>query len=383
MKLLEYQAKKILKESGIPIPRGFSIEVLSDLQKISYPAVLKAQVPVGGRGKAGGILKVNNEQEANEAANDLFLKSIKGYAVNTLLAETAHQIREEIYISCLHDKNKNRPMFMISREGGVNIETLAKQSPEKITVKYIDPAVGLMEYDIRGLALELGLKCDNSFMSLIRGMWKILRKGDATLVEINPLALTDEGLIALDAKVILDEKALYRHQEYQAFKAGFKGKNIKNISKPELLAEKHEISYVLLKGNIGIIADGAGTGMLTLDMVTDSGGRPANFCEMGGKAAEEAAEQAMDIVLANQNVTVLLISLIGGLTRMDRVAWGIDTFLKKNECKIPIAVRMCGTRAREGMEILAKHGIIAIEDLEDTVKAAVKMGEGAGHGHSD
>lgn len=375
MKLLEFQAKKILEQNGIRVPAGTVVENLADLDQLAYPCVLKAQVPVGGRGKAGGIVKVNDVQAARRAVKKLFSLSIKGYGINTLLAETAHSIEKEIYLSCLNDKEKNQAMFMASTAGGVDIETLAKASPDKIIIKHVDTAVGLMEYDIQSLASGLGLVCDAAFVSIVRGMWNVLRQEDATLVEINPLAQTDKGLMALDAKIVLDDNAAYRHREkFLALKKSSQGKILKKTSEPERLAEKYDISYVELEGDIGIIADGAGTGMLTLDMVKDFGGRPANFCEMGGKAAEEAAEQSMEIVLANDKVKVLLISLIGGLTRMDRVAAGIDDYLTKNKCRVPIVVRMCGTKAEEGRQILSRHGIQAFEDLFATVKAAVEMG---------
>ena len=375
MKLLEFQAKELLKENGIPTPEGKVIEGIEDLAGLDFPAVLKAQVPVGGRGKAGGIRVVEDPAEAGKAAAEIFSLTIKGYGVNTLLAESAHPIEREIYIACLHDKNMNCPMFMASSEGGVEIETLAEESPEKIVRQHIDPSLGLMEYDIRGLAAALDLPADRDFRTIVSGMWEILRKGDATLVEINPLVVSRGKLIALDGKIVLDDNAAFRARErHDTIKSGLSGKIVQDISPPERLAETYDISYVLLDGDIGIIADGAGTGMLTLDMVKDFGGRPANFCEMGGKAAEEAAEQAMEIVLANPNVKVLLISLIGGLTRMDRVAEGIHRYLEKNGNGTPLAVRMCGTSAEEGKAILAKHGITAHEDLSETVRAAIELG---------
>lgn len=372
MKLLEFQAKELLVAEGIPIPQGQIVESGDDLEKIAYPAVLKAQIPVGGRGKAGAICFVADPEEAQTAAASLFSSTIKGYAINTLWAEKQVEIRQEIYICCLNDKADNRPMFIASQEGGVDIEQLARETPDKIVQKKIDPLVGLMEFDFRDLAARLQIPCDEAFISIVQGLWNILRHQDATLVEINPLAVTGEGLMALDGKIILDDNAGFRGETRLAdFRAGQQGRIVKARSAAEQLAEKYAIAYVHLDGDIGIIADGAGTGMLTLDLVKDLGGKPANFCEMGGKAAAEAAEQAMEIVLANPQVNSLLISLIGGLTRMDQVAEGIDAYLQKNGCPVPLAVRMCGTKAEEGLRILAQHGIEAHTDLYETAKQAV------------
>jgi len=375
MKLLEFQAKKILSESGIPVPASRLIESVADLERTDFPTVLKAQIPVGGRGKAGVVRVAMDKNEAKKIATDIFSAKVKGYAINTLLAEEVMNIRDEFYICGLNDKESNRPMFITSREGGVDIELLAKEAPEKIMRKKIDPLVGLMEFDIRSMAAGLGISCDKAFVSIVRGIWNVMRRQDATLVEINPLAITDTGLVALDGKIILDDNAEFRcNNRMTEIRSGQMGRIVKARSAPEILAEKYDISYILLDGDIGIIADGAGTGMLTLDLVKDLGGIPANFCEMGGKAAAEAAEQTMEIVLANPNVKSLLISLIGGLTRMDQVAEGIDAYLQKNRCQIPIAVRMCGTKAEEGVRILESHGIAAKADLSETAKMAVNYG---------
>ncbi|KIX15114.1 succinate--CoA ligase subunit beta [Dethiosulfatarculus sandiegensis] len=374
MKLLEFQAKKIMAQNGIPIPSSQLVEGVSDLEGLSYPVVLKAQIPVGGRGKAGAVHLVNGLDEARSVTEALLDNEVKGYRIKTLLAEEAVDIKQEIYLCCLNDKEANRPMLVASREGGVDIEQLAKESPHKILHKRIDPLVGLMDYDIQGLAAGLGIPADAEFKKVVRGLWNILRNQDATLVEINPLAITNQGPCALDGKIILDDNAAYRFKEQrQKLKEEQSDRIVQERSNAEELADKYEISYVLLDGDIGIIADGAGTGMLTLDLVKDLGGKPANFCEMGGKAAAEAAEQAMEIVMANTGVKSLLISLIGGLTRMDQVAEGIDAYLKKNPSQVPVSVRMCGTKAEEGIQILAAHGIKAQADLFETARQAVQV----------
>jgi len=375
MKLLEYQAKRILSDHGIPIPQGRLVESISDLDHVSFPIILKAQIPVGGRGKAGVVRVATDKIEAEQIATELFSTKVKGYAINTLLAEKVVKNREEIYICCLNDKENNRPMFITSKKGGIDIELLAKESPKKIKRKTVDPLIGIMPFDIHKMAVELGIPCDKEFIAVVKGLWNILRNQDATLVEINPLAVTNNGLFALDGKIILDDNAGFRHDEkLNEIKSDQKKRVIKKQSEPERLADKYAISYVLLEGDIGIIADGAGTGMFTLDLVENLGGRPANFSEMGGKTTAEAAEQAMEIVLANTNVKSLLISLIGGMTRMDEVAEGIDAYLTKNGCRVPISVRMCGTKAEEGTMILSSHGLKTNEDLLETARLAVQYG---------
>ena len=374
MKLLEFQAKKILSQNGIQVPDGSIVENLLDLEDIRFPTILKAQIPIGGRGKAGAVRVAKDKNEAVQIANVLFSTTVKGYGVNTLLAENVIKIHKEIYLCCLNDKESNRPMFIASREGGVDIERLAKKSPEKIIRKSIDPILGIMEFDIRSLAGSLGIICDTHFIAVVNGLWNIMRNQDATMVEINPLAITDSGMLALDAKIVLDDNAGFRNSaKLSEFKLDQKDRFIKEKNESEKLAEKYDISYVPLDGNIGIIADGAGTGMLTLDLVKDLGGKPANFCEMGGKAAAEAAEQAMEIVLSNPKVESLLISLIGGLTRMDQVAEGIKAYLVKSGCEIPVSVRMCGTKDKEGIQILSSQGIEAQAELLVTANSAVQQ----------
>ncbi len=363
-----------MAQNGIPIPSSQMVERASDLEGLSYPVVLKAQIPVGGRGKAGAVKLVHDLAEARSQTETLLDKEVKGYRIKTLLAEEAVDIRQEIYLCCLNDKEVNRPMLVASKEGGVDIEQLAKESPHKILRKRIDPLVGLMDYDIQALAADLDIPADEQFKQVVQGVWNILRNQDATLVEINPLAITNQGLYALDGKIILDDNACYRlREQMRKLREEQAGRIVKKRSHAEVLAEQYDISYVLLNGDIGIIADGAGTGMLTLDLVKDLGGKPANFCEMGGKAAAEAAEQAMEIVMANSRVKSLLISLIGGLTRMDQVAEGIDAYLKKNPSQVPLSVRMCGTKAEEGIQILAAHGIKAQADLFETARQAVQV----------
>jgi succinyl-CoA synthetase beta subunit len=375
MRLLEFQAKRLLTEQDIPIPHGVLVRNIDELEKISYPVVLKAQVPVGGRSKAGAIQHVSSTAEAEATVKTLFSMEVKGHPVNAILAEENCCIEKEYYIACLSDKQLNRPLIIASAAGGIDVERIALQSPDKLVKRHVDPLVGLHDYDIRVLAKALAIAEVNAFAKVLEGIWSILRHQDATLVEINPMAQTSSGLIALDAKIVLDDKAAFRHAALvDEFNAERKAIEKKTLNPSEALARERGITYVPLDGDIGIIADGAGTGMLTLDMVNDMGQSPSNFCEMGGIAAEEVAKQAMEVVLADQRVKVLLISLIGGMTRMDEIARGIAAYVRAHGMPVPIVARMCGTKADVGIPILKEIGVQVFEDLAEAVETAVRIG---------
>jgi succinyl-CoA synthetase beta subunit len=374
MRLLEFQAKRLLAEQDIPVPHGIEVRNVSELNKISYPVVLKAQVPVGGRSKAGAIQCVSSMAEAEAAANKLLSMEVKGNPVNAILAEEIFSIEKEYYIACLGDGQLNRPLIIASTAGGVNVEVIAMKSPDKLVKRHVDPLVGLQEFDIRALAKALAIAEVNDFAKIIEGIWNIFRHQDATLVEINPMAQTSSGLMALDAKIVLDDKAAFRHAAlYDEFNAERQAIEKKTLNASEALARERGITYVPLDGNIGIIADGAGTGMLTVDMVNDMGQSPSNFCEMGGIAAEKIARQAMEVVLADQRIKVLLISLIGGMTRMDEIAKGIAAYVKEHGMPRPIVARMCGTKADVGISILKEIGVHVFEDLAEAVETAVRI----------
>ena len=372
MRLLEFQAKRILAESGIPVPRAILIRSPEDLKSVSLPAVFKAQVPVGGRGKAGAIRIAREKAEASLIARDLFSSSVKGYPVQAILAEELVVSERELYVAYLIDKQVNLPILMASAAGGVEIEEVAKKIPEQIVKRHVDPLVGIQDFLVRPLAK--GLKTDDfdSFRKLVRAMVKIFYERDATLVEINPLALTSKGFIALDAKIILDDKASYRQQDFfNGLQQEQKELDKRARTKPEKLAEGTGITYVPLDGDIGMIADGAGTGMLTIDLIYLHGGRAANFCELGGLSNAETMEKSIEVILSNPRVKVLLIGLIGGMTRMDEMADGIVRYVKKAGKPLPIVVRMCGTKSDVGRERLKEVGIEAFEDLSAAVEDAV------------
>ena len=374
MRLLEFQAKRLLAEKEISIPKGALISSPNDLQKVVFPALLKAQVPVGGRGKAGAIKRVEQAQEALPVLDEMLASTIKGHPVQAVLAEDPVEVIGEVYVAYLTDKQANMPLLMASSAGGVDIEEVAQKTPELIIQRHIDPFVGVQDYELRFLAKALEIDDLQSFADFIRKICAASQELDATLLEINPLALTPSGLIALDAKILLDDKASYRHQQlFSQLKDEQKKLDRTAKTKAVELAEERQINYVSLKGNIGMIADGAGTGMLTLDMIYDMGARPANFCEMGGMANAEIMQRTIEVVLADKRVEVLVISLIGGLTRMDEMAEGIVRYLKDNDQSVPIVIRMCGTKADVGLPMLRGMGLDAFEDLATTVRTAVEQ----------
>ena len=374
MRLLEFQAKRILAEHGIPIPKGRLIESTSEVAELTLPAVLKAQVPVGGRGKAGGIQIAKEVEEARVIVEQLLGSDIRGHSVQAILAEEKMDISREIYLAVLFDKSLNLPMVMASACGGVDIELVAKQSPEQIVRKHISPFTGLQPHTIRYLAKALRIDDAVGFGAIVQQMYAILWAYDATLVEINPLAETPTGLVALDAKMVLDEKAAYRHTDlFASLREEQKKLDRTGKTRAEQLAEERDITYLLLDGDIGMIADGAGTGMLTLDLIQDAGGHAANFCEMGGLANADIMCQAVEVVLANPKVKALLITLIGGLTRMDEMADGIVQYLKQNEAPVPMVIRMCGTREEVGKATLREVGMDTFDDLSEAVQSVVGL----------
>lgn len=373
MRLLEFQAKRILREQGIAVPKSVLISSSENLEGVSFPAVFKAQIPVGGRGKAGGVRVAEKTAEAASIVEELLTSTIKGHPIQALLAEEFVEVRRELYIAYLIDKKANLPILMGSSAGGVDIEEVAKKTPEKIIKKYVDPTLGVQDFVIRSLAKALEVSDLQSFRGLTDQICTIFQERDATLVEINPLAVTPNGFVALDAKILLDDKAAYRHRDlFDDLQGEQRRLGRRGTIRSEELAEERGITYVPLEGDIGIIADGAGTGMLTVDLLHEEGGRAANFCEMGGLANAEIMRQTMEVVLANPHVKVLLISLIGGLTRMDEMADGIVQCIGQINRGVPMVIRMCGTKADVGKQRLREAGVEAFEDLQEAVRVAVE-----------
>jgi succinyl-CoA synthetase beta subunit len=374
VRLFEFQAKRILAEYGIPVPQSTLLRSPSNVADIPFPAVLKVQVPVGGRGKAGGIRMANSAVEARALAEELFASEIIGHPVRAILAEHKAKVDREMYVAVLFDRHSNRPMVMASAVGGVDIEQVARQNPERIVRKQIDPFIGLQPHTTRFLGRAVQIEDIAGFGAILEAMYTLLCAYDATLVEINPLAETPDGLVALDAKIVLDDKAAYRHaSQFARLREEQKGLGRVDKTWAEHLAEERGITYVLLDGDIGLIADGAGTGMLTLDLIQDAGGHAGNFCEMGGLANASIMCQAIEVVLANPRVKALLISLIGGLTRMDEMAVGIVRYLEQHEAAVPLVVRMCGTQEEVGKATLQAVGIEPFDDLLEAVQRVVDL----------
>jgi succinyl-CoA synthetase beta subunit len=374
MRLLEFQAKQLFAQYDIPVPKGILITSLEDTAKIKTPAILKAQVAVGGRGKAGGIRAVETAEEAAAGVKDLLQMSIKGYPICGILAEEKVAITHEYYLSVLYDKKTNSPMIMASQAGGVDIEQVARENPEKIIQQNIDPFIGVQKYTTRYIAKKLGIGNVQEFATLVERLYAILLECDATLVEINPLVETSHGLVVLDAKLLLDDRSVFRHGDlFAKIRKEQNDLDKGPRTEAERLAKEREITYVALDGNIAMIADGAGTGMLTLDLIQDEGGRSADFCEMGGLANAKIMNESIEVVLANPRAKVLLITLIGGLTRMDEIADGIALYIQTHTKTIPIVVRMCGTQEEAGKATLRNIGIEPLNDMAKAVQAAVAM----------
>jgi succinyl-CoA synthetase beta subunit len=385
LRLFEYQAKRIFSENGIKIPRGVvahsSNEVFEIAHEFGAPVVIKSQVLVGGRGLSGGIKSAQDKNEAKKLGEQLLNSSLKGEEIFSVLVEEKVSIEKEFFAGILIDYNSKSPVIIASSKGGVDIESIALENPVDIIIEKIDDKFGLTDFKARSIAKAVGLRgrLMFSFSSLLQSLFIIHKKYDATLVEVNPLALTNDGsFLAVDAKITLDDNASFRHNELYKTLKSVRPKPTEGSKLRKFLSENVEIpTYIELDGNIGIIADGAGTGMLTLDLTKDYGGKIESYCELGGRATPKLIEEAMTIVLSNQDVEVLLINLIGGLNRMDEMAQGIASYLENNgkdgKVKQDIIVRMSGTLEAEGRNILKASGISSFDNIYDAIEKTVEF----------
>jgi succinyl-CoA synthetase beta subunit len=373
MKLYEFQGKRIFKEHGIPVPRSCLVTRAGEPSAIMPPAVVKAQVLIGGRGKAGGIKMWNDESEFPSICRDLFSLNIRGEAVRALLVEERAKIVQELYMSITFKGSTATPILMASASGGVDIERVAHETPEKIVTVNVNPLTGPSDYQARYVAKRIGYGNTRDLGRFVNALWAVFRGTDATLVEINPLAVTENGLLALDSKVVLDNKAAFRHKELFA-RLDDEQKALAGDA-AEGYAE-HTITYVPLDGAVGLVSDGAGTGMLTLDLIKDAGGSAANFCEMGGFTSPQVIYDALTQVLKHPSVKSLLVVLIGGFNRMDEMAEGILRYREDHGLPVPAVIRMCGTLEDVGKEMMKKGGIPTYDGLLDAVKTAVALAEG-------
>ncbi|HEY9205103.1 MAG TPA: ADP-forming succinate--CoA ligase subunit beta [Candidatus Methanoperedens sp.] len=365
MKLYEHEAKDIFSKYDIPIPQGSPVtnaKDAGDLAKKWGTVVIKAQVTTGGRGKAGGIAITSGPEEAKSAAGRILGMSIKGLPVKKVLVEEYKKPQKELYLGITIDRKERRPIIMASTEGGMDIEEIARSSPEKIIRMHINPLTGIHDYQARRLAYRLDRENALPISGAIKKLYSVFNDHDCTLAEINPLALTAQGIFALDAKIIIDDNALFK-QEFVEEESG----------SPEGLARKSGMSYVGLEGGIGCIVNGAGLAMATLDMIKQYGGEPANFMDVRAGANEEQVKTALRIVSSNMNVKAIVINIFGGLTKCDEVARGIVDVIQ--EVKVPLVVRLAGTNEKEGRQVLGKYGITMATSTEEAAMEAVKLGD--------
>ncbi|MGB2896676.1 MAG: ADP-forming succinate--CoA ligase subunit beta [Anaerolineales bacterium] len=380
MKLHEYQSKQLFAEHGIPIPSGQmtmnATEAKSIAKELGGKVVVKSQVLVGGRGKAGGIRLVDTPEEAEEIARQILGMKIKDLPVRKVLIDEVVDIETEIYLGITNDRTRRCPVIIASAEGGVEIEEVAKKHPDKIVRVWIDPLLGLRDYQARYLAASIEMPHEywRDFMSITKGLYQVFIQTDATLAEINPLVITgDKRLMALDGKMVLDDNGLFRHPELSEMR------DLDEEAAEEREARKYGLSYVKLDGEIGCMVNGAGLAMATMDVINLYGGSPANFLDIGGGASAEKVAAAIQIIMRDPNVKAVLFNIFGGITRGDEVARGILAALKKTPSKLPMVVRLVGTNAEEGRVLLADADMETAVSLADAAKKAIAAA-GAGEG---
>jgi succinyl-CoA synthetase beta subunit len=387
MNLHEYQGKQLFAEYGLPVSKGFAVdtpeEAAEACDKIGGDMwVVKAQVHAGGRGKAGGVKLIKSRDEAKAFAEQWLGKRLvtyqtdaNGQPVSKILVESCTDIDQELYLGAVVDRASRRIVFMASTEGGVEIEKVAEETPEKIIKATVDPLVGAMPYQGRELAFKLGLQGDQikQFTKIFLGLAQLFQDYDLALLEINPLVIKEDGdLHCLDAKINIDGNALYRHKKLQEMH------DPSQDDPREAHAASFELNYVALDGNIGCMVNGAGLAMGTMDIVNLHGGKPANFLDVGGGATKERVSEAFKIILSDDNVKAVLVNIFGGIVRCDMIAEGIIGAVKEVGVKVPVVVRLEGNNADVGAQVLADSGlnIIAASSLTDAAQQVVKAAEG-------
>jgi succinyl-CoA synthetase beta subunit len=380
MKLHEYQSKQIFARYGIPIPKGkvatTAVEARNIANELGGRVVVKSQVLVGGRGKAGGIRLAKDPHEAEDIATQILAMEIKGLPVRKVLVDEAANISKEIYLGVTNDRAARRPVMMASSAGGVEIEEVARTTPEKIIKSHIDPLLGLKDYQTRNIAIGIDLPKQHwkSFNQIATGLWGAFQDCDATLAEINPLVITESGqLLALDGKMLIDDNALFRHSDLAELR------DLDIEAPAEVEARKYGLTYIKLDGNIGCMVNGAGLAMTTMDIIKLFGGEPANFLDIGGGAGSDKVAAAIRIILTDPNVKAVLFNIFGGITRGDEVARGILSALDEVKSNVPMVIRLVGTNAEEGLKLLSDANMITAQTLVDAAKkavAAAKSGNG-------
>ncbi len=379
MNLHEYQSKRIFAGYGVPIPKGDVADTPEAAGRIAREmggkVVVKAQVLTGGRGKAGGVQLAGSPEEAESLAGRILGMDIRGHTVRKVLIDEAADIATEIYFGFTNDRSARKPLLMASAAGGVDIEQVARETPEKIVRVHIDPHLGLHPYQARDVAAGIELPQDlwGQFGKIGFALWQAYWENDATLAEINPLIVTGEGnLLGIDGKMSIDDNALYRHPGLEALRD--KSEDVQEENE----ARKYGLSYIKLEGNIGCMVNGAGLAMTTMDIIKLFGGEPANFLDIGGGASAEKVAAAFRIILSDSNVQAILINIFGGITRCDEVARGILAAMQEVEVRVPLIVRFGGTNAEEGREILAQTELITADSLSQAAQKAIAAAQGGG-----
>ena len=379
MDLLEYQGKQLFARHGVPVPQGTPAttveQAVAAADEIGYPCVIKAQVLIGGRGKAGGIKVAQDRKEAEEHARAILGMDIRGFTVHEVWVEAASDIAAEYYASIVFDRAAKQPLVMLSTQGGMDIEEVAERDPKAIAKLHVDPLLGFQDFHARRLAFDAGVDAD-----VIRGVGTLLTKlyaafvgEEAMLVEVNPMIVTaDRSVAALDAKVTLDDNALFRHPSNAELR------DVSGEDPQERMARERGLTYVKLDGNVGILGNGAGLVMSTLDVVAQAGGSPANFLDAGGGAKAEEITSAVEVILSNANVSAVLFNIFGGITRCDEVAKGLIEAFAQIKPTVPFVVRLDGTNDKEGRALLAEADLPNVHAEATMLGAANKVVELAG-----
>jgi len=379
MDLLEYQGKQLFARHGVPVPNGAPAttveQAVAAADELGYPCVVKAQVLIGGRGKAGGIKLANDRKEAEEHARAILGMDIRGFTVHEVWVEQASDIAAEYYASIVFDRAAKKPLVMLSTQGGMDIEEVAERDPGAIAKLHVDPLLGFQDFHARRLAFDAGVDAD-----VIRGVGTLLSRlydafvaEEAMLVEVNPMIVTgDRSVAALDAKVTLDDNALFRHPTNAELR------DVSGEDPQERMARERGLTYVKLDGNVGILGNGAGLVMSTLDVVAQAGGSPANFLDAGGGAKAEEITSAVEVILSNENVSAVLFNIFGGITRCDEVARGLIEAFAQIEPDVPFVVRLDGTNDQEGRALLADADLPNVHTETTMDGAAAKVVELAG-----
>ncbi len=374
MKIHEYQARKLFSKYGIPVPEGEVCRSVDEVKKkISDEdklRVVKAQVHVGGRGKAGGVKLAKTKAEAIERAEEILGMNIKGLTVEKVLIAEAVDIEKEFYVGLINDRNTKSVVLMASAEGGVEIEEVARVSPEKIIKMPIDPTMGLMDWQARKIALQLFSEPSQvrQAAAILVKLYQLYVDTDCSLAEINPLVLTpDKKVMALDGKMNFDDNALFRQHKILDMR------EVNEDEAKEIEATAKGLSYIKLEGNIGCMVNGAGLAMATMDMIKLYGGDPANFLDIGGSSNPQKVVDAMNILLSDKNVEAVMINIFGGITRCDDVARGLVIALDEIKTDIPIVIRLSGTNAKEGLEIIKDYGLPTVSTMSEAAKKAIEL----------